>query len=58
MEIGIDSFAIKDVGGISRISFQMDVAGLSHEKLMNAIELIGKHVSPIVNNGDVRRSEN
>lgn len=46
------------LGGISRISFQMDVAGLSHEKLMNAIELIGKHVSPIVNNGDVRRSEN
>jgi probable LLM family oxidoreductase len=46
------------LGGISRISFQMDVAGLSQEKLMNAIELIGKYVSPIVNNGDVRRSGN
>jgi len=27
----------------------MDNAGLSHAKLMHAIELIGKQVSPIVN---------
>jgi len=37
------------LGGISRFTFQMDNAGLSHEKLLQAIELIGKKVSPIVN---------
>lgn len=39
----------KALGGISRFTFQMDNAGLSHAKLMRAIELIGKRVSPIVN---------
>lgn len=39
------------LGGISRLTFQMDNAGLSHEKLLNAIELIGKEVSPLVNKG-------
>jgi probable LLM family oxidoreductase len=38
------------LGGISRCSFQMDNAGLSHAKLLNAIELIGKKVKPLVNN--------
>jgi probable LLM family oxidoreductase len=37
------------LGGISRISFQMDNAGLSHEKLMESIRLIGKRVAPLVN---------
>lgn len=37
------------LGGISRFTFQMDNAGLSHHQLLRAIELIGKHVSPIVN---------
>ncbi|ULQ52722.1 LLM class flavin-dependent oxidoreductase [Flavihumibacter fluvii] len=37
------------LGGISRISFQMDNAGLSHEKLKQAIELIGRKVAPLVN---------
>ncbi len=37
------------LGGISRVAFQMDNAGLSHEKLLHAIELIGQRVSPIVN---------
>jgi probable LLM family oxidoreductase len=37
------------LGGISRFTFQMDNAGLSHAKLLQAIELIGKKVSPIVN---------
>ena len=37
------------LGGISRFTFQMDNAGLSHQKLMQAIELIGKKVSIIVN---------
>ena len=34
------------LGGISRLSFQMSVAGLSHEKLVRSIELIGKEVIP------------
>ena len=37
------------LGGISRFTFQMDNAGLSHTKLLHAIELIGKRVKPIVN---------
>jgi hypothetical protein len=37
------------LGGISRFTFQMDSAGLSHEKLLSAIELIGKRVKPLVN---------
>ncbi|MES2655907.1 MAG: LLM class flavin-dependent oxidoreductase [Bacteroidota bacterium] len=39
----------KALGGISRLTFQMDSAGLQHDKLMQAIELIGKKVAPIVN---------
>lgn len=35
------------LGGISRFTFQMD-AGLSHQKLMKSIELIGTRVSPLV----------
>lgn len=38
----------KALGGISRFSFQMDNAGLSHEKLLRAIELIGEKVKPMV----------
>jgi probable LLM family oxidoreductase len=34
------------LGGISRISFQMDVASLPHMKLMRAIELLGTRVAP------------
>lgn len=37
------------LSGISRLTFQMDNAGLSHEKLMQVIELIGKRVPPLVN---------
>jgi probable LLM family oxidoreductase len=37
------------LGGISRISFQMDNAKLTHQQLKNAIELLGKKVSPLVN---------
>lgn len=36
------------LGGISRLTFQMDNAGLSHAKLMDAIELIGNKVKPLV----------
>jgi len=34
------------LGGISRISFQMNAASLPHVKLMRAIELIGTRVAP------------
>lgn len=36
------------LGGISRITFQMDSAGLSHTQLMQAIELLGTHVAPLL----------
>jgi alkanesulfonate monooxygenase SsuD/methylene tetrahydromethanopterin reductase-like flavin-dependent oxidoreductase (luciferase family) len=36
------------LGGISRISFQMNAASLSHAKLMKAIETIGARVAPLV----------
>jgi probable LLM family oxidoreductase len=39
----------ESLGGISRFSFQMDNAKLSHKQLMDAIEIIGKEVVPIVN---------
>lgn len=37
------------LGGISRFSFQMDNAALSHEKLIQSIKLIGEKVIPLVN---------
>lgn len=37
------------LGGISRITFQMDTAELSHEKLLQSIELLGTKVAPLVN---------
>jgi probable LLM family oxidoreductase len=37
------------LGGISRFTFQMDNAGLSHAQLLHAIALIGERVSPLVN---------
>ena len=37
------------LGGISRLTFQMDNAGLSHEKLLRAIELLGTQVAPLFN---------
>jgi probable LLM family oxidoreductase len=36
------------LGGISRVTFQMDVAGLSHEQLLNSYDLIAKRVMPII----------
>lgn len=38
------------LGGISRVTFQMDNAGLSHKQLLRAIELVGTRVAPLVNN--------
>ncbi|GAB5536262.1 MAG: LLM class flavin-dependent oxidoreductase [Rubricoccaceae bacterium] len=37
------------LGGISRVTFQMDNAGLSHKKLLQSIERIGTQVLPLVN---------
>ncbi|MDQ0639940.1 putative LLM family oxidoreductase [Pedobacter sp. W3I1] len=37
------------LGGIDRFTFQMDNAGLSHQQLISAIQLIGKKVMPLVN---------
>ncbi len=37
------------LGGISRLTFQMDSAELPHEKLMQSIELIGARLKPMVN---------
>ena len=34
------------LGGIDRITFQMNVTSLPHAKLMEAIELLGTHVAP------------
>ena len=41
----------KALGGISRFTFQMDNAGLSHEQLQEAIRLIGTEVLPLVKAG-------
>jgi probable LLM family oxidoreductase len=35
------------LGGISRVTFQMDSAGLSHVQLLNAIGLLGSKVKPL-----------
>ncbi|MGI9586349.1 MAG: LLM class flavin-dependent oxidoreductase [Acidimicrobiia bacterium] len=41
------------LGGISRVTFQMDSAELSHEQLLRSFELIGTEVAPLVKAGDV-----
>lgn len=41
----------ESLGGISRFTFQMDNAGLTHEQLLKAIDLIGGEVIPRVNAG-------
>ena len=38
----------KVLGGIDRFTFQMDNAGLSHQQLMQSIELIGTKVIPLL----------
>jgi probable LLM family oxidoreductase len=40
------------LGGLSRLTFQMDSAELPHEKLMETIELIGTGIKPLVNKFD------
>jgi len=36
------------LGGLSRITFQMGVSALPHEKMLRSIELLGARVAPIV----------
>lgn len=36
------------LGGLSRISFQMGVSALPHQKMLRSIELLGTSVAPIV----------
>jgi probable LLM family oxidoreductase len=36
------------LGGISRLTFQMDTAELPHEKLLRSIELIGSRIKPLI----------
>jgi probable LLM family oxidoreductase len=43
------------LGGISRITFQMDNALLPHKKLLQAIELIGTKVAPLVNGKSIKK---
>ena len=38
------------LGGITRLTFQMDTAEVAHEKLMRAIDLIGSRLKPLVVN--------
>jgi len=36
------------LGGLSRITFQMGVSALPHEKMLRSIELLGTGVAPIL----------
>jgi probable LLM family oxidoreductase len=38
----------QSLGGISRLTFQLDTAGLEHEKLMETISLIGEELKPLI----------
>ena len=40
----------ESLGGISRVTFQMDNAQMNHAQLMRSIELIGMRMSPLLNN--------
>jgi probable LLM family oxidoreductase len=38
----------ESLGGVARISFQMSVATMPHERMLHSIELLGTRVAPIV----------
>lgn len=44
------------LGGIDRVTFQMDSAALPHASLMQAIDLLGTRVAPLVRSASVSRS--
>jgi alkanesulfonate monooxygenase SsuD/methylene tetrahydromethanopterin reductase-like flavin-dependent oxidoreductase (luciferase family) len=39
------------LGGISRLTFQLDNANLTHDQLKNTMRLIAEKVMPIINGG-------
>jgi len=41
-------YVSKVLGGLSRITFQMGVSALPHEKMLRSIELLGTGVAPIL----------
>lgn len=41
----------QSLGGISRLTFNLDNPGMPHEKMMRSIELIGTRVAPLVKEG-------
>jgi len=45
------------LGGISRITFQMNAGSLPHAKLMNAIELLGARVAPAIRKETADRNQ-
>src|SRR6059036_318315 len=47
----------KALGGISRVTFQMNAASLPHDKLMHAIELLGTRVAPALREHFDKNSE-
>jgi probable LLM family oxidoreductase len=47
----------KALGGISRFTFQMNAASLPHDKLIRAIELIGKRVAPALHKEIVQENQ-
>ncbi len=44
----------KELGGIDRMTFQMSVASLPHQQLMQSIEMLGKEVAPAVKAASTR----
>ena len=46
----------ESLGGISRITFQMNASSLPHAKLMRAIEMLGTRVAPAVREAQVEAS--
>jgi probable LLM family oxidoreductase len=40
----------EDLGGLSRLNFQMTVATLPHARMMHAIEILGARVAPLIRN--------
>jgi len=51
-KLGLDTFGIGALGGISRVTFQTDGAELSYEQLLHSLEIIARHVAPIINRQD------
>lgn len=41
----------ESLGVVDRFTFQMDNAGLTHEQLLNSINIIGNQVIPLIRKG-------